>query len=70
MGLEVPISCLGRLQRAACDVVNVGLTAEWAWLPAQYIFDIKDDDIVWCTADCGWVTGHSYLVYGGSPAVQ
>ncbi|MFY9235240.1 MAG: acetate--CoA ligase [Fimbriimonadaceae bacterium] len=30
----------------------------------QWIFDHKDDDIFWCTADCGWVTGHSYVVYG------
>ncbi|MGQ9556546.1 MAG: acetate--CoA ligase [Desulfurispora sp.] len=30
----------------------------------KYIFDIKDDDIYWCTADIGWVTGHSYIVYG------
>ncbi|NLI91785.1 MAG: acetate--CoA ligase [Peptococcaceae bacterium] len=30
----------------------------------QYIFDIKEDDIYWCTADIGWITGHSYLVYG------
>ena len=31
---------------------------------AKYVFDLKDDDIFWCTADIGWVTGHSYLVYG------
>ncbi len=30
----------------------------------QYIFDLKDDDIYWCTADIGWITGHSYIVYG------
>ena len=28
------------------------------------VFDIKDDDVYWCTADVGWVTGHSYIVYG------
>jgi len=28
------------------------------------VFDIKPDDLYWCTADCGWVTGHSYIVYG------
>ncbi|MAJ29014.1 acetate--CoA ligase [bacterium TMED181] len=28
------------------------------------VFDIKETDLFWCTADCGWVTGHSYLVYG------
>ncbi len=30
----------------------------------KYVFDLKDDDVFWCTADIGWVTGHSYLVYG------
>ena len=31
---------------------------------SKYIFDIKDNDIYWCTADPGWITGHSYIVYG------
>ncbi len=31
---------------------------------ARWIFDLKEDDIYWCTADIGWVTGHSYVVYG------
>jgi acetyl-CoA synthetase len=30
----------------------------------KYIFDIRDEDVYWCTADIGWVTGHSYMVYG------
>jgi len=30
----------------------------------ECVFDIKDDDVYWCTADVGWVTGHSYIVYG------
>ena len=30
----------------------------------KYIFDIREDDVYWCTADIGWITGHSYLVYG------
>jgi acetyl-CoA synthetase len=30
----------------------------------EWVFDYQDDDIFWCTADCGWVTGHSYVVYG------
>jgi acetyl-CoA synthetase len=33
-------------------------------ITTKYIFDIKDNDIFWCTADIGWVTGHSYIVYG------
>ena len=32
--------------------------------PFEWVFDHRDDDIFWCTADCGWVTGHSYVVYG------
>ena len=36
----------------------------WAHLTFQWIFDIKDDDVYWCTADVGWITGHSYIVYG------
>lgn len=35
-----------------------------AALTHQYVFNIHDDDIYWCTADLGWVTGHSYVVYG------
>ena len=31
---------------------------------ARYIFDLKEDDTYWCTADIGWITGHSYVVYG------
>jgi acetyl-CoA synthetase len=30
----------------------------------KFVFDLRDDDIFWCTADIGWVTGHSYVVYG------
>jgi len=30
----------------------------------SYVFDVKPDDVYWCTADIGWVTGHSYIVYG------
>ncbi len=33
-------------------------------MTAKYIFDLKEDDIFWCTADVGWITGHSYLIYG------
>ncbi|HEX4265248.1 MAG TPA: acetate--CoA ligase [Verrucomicrobiae bacterium] len=35
-----------------------------AKMTTKYIFDLRDDDIYWCTADVGWVTGHSYVVYG------
>ncbi|MBM4363101.1 MAG: acetate--CoA ligase [Deltaproteobacteria bacterium] len=35
-----------------------------AHVSTRYVFDLRDDDVYWCTADVGWVTGHSYLVYG------
>ena len=38
-------------------LTGVAMTTKW-------VFDLKEDDIFWCTADIGWVTGHSYLVYG------
>jgi acetyl-CoA synthetase len=34
------------------------------YITSKWIFDLKDDDTFWCTADIGWVTGHSYVVYG------
>ena len=36
----------------------------WAILTMKWTFDIKPDDVFWCTADIGWVTGHSYITYG------
>ena len=38
-------------------MVGVTMTTRW-------VFDIKPSDVYWCTADIGWVTGHSYVVYG------
>lgn len=35
-----------------------------SYLTSKYVFDLRDDDVYWCTADCGWVTGHTYVVYG------
>jgi acetyl-CoA synthetase len=34
------------------------------YLTAKYVFDLREQDVFWCTADIGWVTGHSYVVYG------
>jgi acetyl-CoA synthetase len=34
------------------------------YLTTKWVFDLKDEDVFWCTADIGWVTGHSYIVYG------
>ncbi len=35
-----------------------------AYCTVKYVFDVRDEDVYWCTADIGWVTGHSYVVYG------
>ena len=47
----------GILHTTAGYLLGTSLTHKW-------VFDIKDEDIYWCSADVGWVTGHSYLVYG------
>jgi acetyl-CoA synthetase len=36
----------------------------WAMLTMRWVFDIKSSDVYWCTADIGWVTGHTYIAYG------
>lgn len=36
----------------------------YAMHTAQWVFDLKDNDVYWCTADLGWITGHSYILYG------
>ena len=36
----------------------------WAQMTMEWVFDIKDSDIYWCTADVGWITGHTYIIYG------
>jgi acetyl-CoA synthetase len=47
----------GVLHTSAGYLLGVALTHQW-------VFDLRDDDTYWCTADIGWVTGHSYIVYG------
>jgi acetyl-CoA synthetase len=47
----------GVLHTTGGYLTQVALTCKW-------IFDLKDEDVYWCTADIGWVTGHSYIVYG------
>jgi len=47
----------GVLHTSAGYLLGVSMTT-------HYIFDLKDDDVYWCTADVGWITGHSYVVYG------
>lgn len=36
----------------------------YTYLTSKYVFDLKENDVYWCTADIGWITGHSYIVYG------
>jgi acetyl-CoA synthetase len=38
----------------------------WAFIDHHYVFDIRDEDIFWCTADVGWVTGHSYRLWSAA----
>src|SRR3989454_7437411 len=47
----------GIVHTTAGYLVGVSTTHKW-------VFDVKDEDVYWCTADIGWVTGHSYIVYG------
>ncbi len=47
----------GQMHTQGGYLAGVSLTSDW-------IFDYKDGDVFWCTADIGWVTGHSYIVYG------
>ncbi|MBV9925333.1 MAG: acetate--CoA ligase [Acidobacteria bacterium] len=47
----------GILHTTAGYLLQTHLTTKW-------VFDMKDEDVYWCTADIGWVTGHSYVVYG------
>jgi acetyl-CoA synthetase len=47
----------GIVHTTAGYLLGTSLTTKW-------VFDLKDEDIYWCTADIGWVTGHSYIVYG------
>ncbi len=47
----------GILHTTAGYLLAAAMTMKW-------VFDVYEDDVYWCTADCGWVTGHSYVVYG------
>ena len=45
-------------------VHDVGGYAVGLWASMKWVFDVNDNDIYWCTADIGWITGHSYALYG------
>ena len=45
-------------------VHSIGGYSVQCYLTTKYVFDLREQDVFWCTADIGWVTGHSYVVYG------
>jgi acetyl-CoA synthetase len=67
MGAEDPLFILytsGSTGKPKGVLHTTGGYLVWAAMTHQYVFDYHEDDIYWCTADIGWVTGHSYVVYG------
>ncbi|MEL7469788.1 MAG: acetate--CoA ligase [Pseudomonadota bacterium] len=67
MGAEDPLFILytsGSTGKPKGVLHSSGGYLVWAAMTHQYTFDYHDGDIYWCTADVGWVTGHSYIVYG------
>ncbi|KGJ15616.1 acetyl-CoA synthetase [Paracoccus sanguinis] len=67
MGAEDPLFILytsGSTGRPKGVVHTTGGYLTYASMTHQYTFDYQDGDVFWCTADVGWVTGHSYIVYG------
>ena len=70
MGAEDPLFILytsGSTGKPKGVLHTIGGYAVWANLTFHYVFDYKPGEIFWCTADVGWVTGHSYVVYGPLP---
>ena len=67
MGAEAPLFILytsGSTGKPKGVLHSSGGYLLYAAMTHRYVFDCRDDDIYWCTADVGWVTGHSYIVYG------
>ena len=67
MGAETPLFILytsGSTGKPKGVLHSSGGYLLYAAMTHRYVFDCRDDDIYWCTADVGWVTGHSYIVYG------
>ena len=67
MGAEDPLFILytsGSTGKPKGVLHTTGGYLVWASMTHEYVFDLKEDDVYWCTADVGWVTGHSYIVYG------
>ncbi|HYI43215.1 MAG TPA: acetate--CoA ligase, partial [Sphingomicrobium sp.] len=67
MGAEDPLFILytsGSTGKPKGVVHTTGGYGVWAATTFDWVFDYREDDIFWCTADVGWITGHSYVVYG------
>lgn len=67
MGSEDPLFLLytsGSTGKPKGVLHTTGGYLVFASMTHEYVFDLKENDVYWCTADVGWVTGHSYLVYG------
>ena len=67
MGAEDPLFILytsGSTGKPKGVLHTTGGYLTYASMTHQYVFDYKDGDVYWCTADIGWVTGHSYVLYG------
>mgnify|MGYP001177490167 FL=1 len=67
MGAEDPLFILytsGSTGTPKGAMHSTGGYCVYTSLTFQYVFDYKDDDVFWCTADIGWITGHSYVNYG------
>jgi acetyl-CoA synthetase len=67
MGAEDPLFILytsGSTGKPKGVLHTTGGYLLWAAMTFQYVFDYRPGEVFWCTADIGWVTGHSYLVYG------
>ncbi|MFT7401120.1 MAG: acetyl-CoA synthetase, partial [Hydrogenophaga sp.] len=67
VGAEHPLFVLytsGSTGKPKGVVHSTGGYLMWAKLTMQWTFDLKDSDIFWCTADIGWITGHTYVAYG------
>ena len=67
---STPSRCSTRSTRAATTgkpkgiIHTTGGYLTGCYATCKWVFDLKEDDVYWCTADIGWVTGHSYVVYG------
>lgn len=67
MGAEDPLFILytsGSTGKPKGVLHTTGGYLLWAAMTAKLVFDLRDEDVFWCTADVGWITGHSYLTYG------